>query len=518
MKMKRALKLSLLVVPFVLTSCTNQSDLFKTNNNLKANTSISSEVKTNFYNFLTGNYQLNTIAEIPFMGKTIKANIVDKVSEDLHHSVYSLDLTVSNQTLEIASGEFFYAEGSDLNTVEKYIAIDNTIQERKILDRNSNPIRFEGNYNSPFYYLNDIEIDNLESYFDISQTNSGYLFKLTQAGLDLFTTSFNVFFNQFSSKFIYNYDEKTHTTSLKDLVVTTDNLGNPTEMEFTRVEADFYGATYEYYSSSFTKLDEVPSLEPVVNPDLTSSQKEKFTTSLNSLYDEVKKGNFTQTVQVKSHTLDQSNNVVSYDYTYNNYYDLVADGAIDHASLGMMFSDLALYDVTNGETYIGLAYSSEQSSYYAIGVSPEANYSGALDENYYADVNDLLPSVGKFGVDLFSCSENEGTYTYSFDLANFNYNDFYFSVSVLDNLLGLGDPISRLGMIVNDTVTYEYALQNLDIVISSDNKITFSLDYLDSYNEESNVTISFSDFGTTNLEEVEALQPVLETLNYVAAD
>lgn len=496
----------------LLTSCSTSS--IANIKPLKANDNKDyTSINTTFYNYLKSTYKLDSTMNINFnyLGNDIlvQGKITDEVSSSTHYNNYVVNLVLGEQESKFASGEFFYAKGSDNYTVEQYIDISNTIKTRDIKDTSSNKVLFEGNYNSPFFNLSKYKISDVNSFFNIAKTETGYEYSLTDKGLILFTPSFNNFFNQFTQKYLYSFDSRTHQTLLKNLKIVTDENGTPLTMSFNRIEQDFYGASVESYTSTFSKIDNVRSLE-TVKSSLTSEQASKLKDRLDKFNSDLSKMDFTQTITVNDYTPNtEGTELVENNYTYINYYDY---------NIQLMLSTLPLYDSSNGRTYIGLNRQLDSSSgeYYfiPIGISPDKGYTANLDSSTkYSALSEFLPIVNNISSDFFTYKEENNKSIYTFDISSFAYADYYYCLSILRSLFGEVDPSYKYGGFIADSNS-NFNFKSLVFTLD-DSNFEASLTYQNSYNKECKVTTSYSEIGNTNLKTVddEIIKACLTVLN-----
>jgi len=454
--------------------------------------------------FFNSYYEIDTRCEIPYQISgyqyDIYATIVDKVSEDSRYNQYLLQYTVGGQSSvrALGTGEFFYSADDDGYAVEEYISIENEIVSRSITNTDGEQVEFLGNYNSPFYNLAVKKASEISSYFEISTAETGYFLSLNDAGYDLLEESFNNFFNQFTYKYVANFDAKTHRRSIKNVTLSLDADGTPTSMAFNRVESDFYGAVVEGYSSTFVALDSVPELG-VVESSLTEEQAEYFDTQIASLNKNAfATGNFTQTTVINDYVPNSDYTaLVKEEYTYHNYYD---------ASNKIMLSDYEANDSTYGLTYIGTYYYSESYgsdyAYTILGISPEQGFYGALSTSYPAfdSVSEFAPTLSVSHA-FFSYSESDSKKTYTFDISSFNYDDYYFSLDLLESVLGQTDPCVIIGSFVADS-SYNFDFQSLVYEFDADGNLSITLNYNGYYGYACSFVTTFSDIGTTDINAV----------------
>lgn len=492
--MKRIKYLVLLTLPLTLLSNVPNKDVKKAND-------VSSNVIDTFYNYLMDNYTLSTIMNTPYLDATVTAVMADDIYQNattpVRHSKFDVILYTSDeQGTYVTKKEYYYTADSNGYTSEQYLKLNNTIGTRDVTNSSGKKILFEGNSNSPFYKLKNKK-DSLTSYFDIEQTSDGYTFTMTEEGKVLLTTSFINFFPTISSSYLYSFDSKTHQILLKDLQVTTDPTGKPLNMKFTKIEQDFYGAVSESYLSEFSTLSNNPSLTPITS-SLTSEQKTKLQNKLTEVQTGITYGNFTQNVVINTHATDSSTSEVSeFVYNYNNYYDL---SSYYGSGNRLYLSSLEMTDSTYGSTFIGLAYDSTYEGYYYLAVSPKQTYYAALEDSvYYDSLTDLIPSLGDISPDLFTYSNDDTNDIYTLDLENQNFNDYNFSLSILESILSTSDPAVRYGLFLDNSSSYEFDFKKFCITIKEDGSLVFSIDYTDMYGLDASFNTTISNANSTDI-------------------
>lgn len=459
----------------------------------------SDAIYSSVHDFFNSYYEIDTVCSIPLQISgylyDVKAEIVDKVSKDSRYNNYALSYTVANYSAEMAEGEFFYTADDDGYVVENYISIANKIEEREVTDTSGNQVEFLGNYNSPFYYLALEDSGDFSSYFEITAAEGLYSLSLTDAGYDLIGNSFNNFFNQFTYKYLANFDSKTHRQEIKNIVIELDENCLPSSMSFNRVESDFYGAIVESYSCEFVALDEVPSLNKVEGT-LSDEQKEYFDTQVSALNSSAfTPGNFTQTTTVNDWTANSDYTaLVKEEYTYHNFYD---------ASNKIMLSDYEAYDSTYGLTYISAYYYADSSlsdaAYTLIGITPSEGFYGTLSSSYptFDSISEFAPTLG-VSSDFFTYSESGTTKTYTFDISKFNYADYYFSLDLLESILGQADPCVIIGNFVADS-DYNFDFSSLVYEFDESDNLTITLNYQGYYGFSCSFSTEYSAIGTTDV-------------------
>jgi len=493
-------KLIALLLPLILVSCSQVDVLNDSKKELaRQQAEVSSTVNETFYNFLTGSYSMTTTLNSPYLSGSIDVEMLDEVYQSgtnpVHHSKYSLYLTTSSYNHEYVTGnEYYYTKDSDGYTVEQYLTLDNKVSTREVTDSASSKVLYDGNKNSPFAKLSGKK-SSLSTYFDIEAINDGYVYTLTDAGKVLLTTSFNNFFPSISSTYLYNFDSHTHETSMGSMFIVTDSTGKPTKMNYSRIESDFYGAVKDDYVSVFSTLDSSPYLTSVTS-SLTDEQATSFDEKLQSIKTSIAFGNFTQHITVNSHTYDtDGTTIIDYVYDYYNYYDL--SSSYGSGSL-MELSSLLLQDSSYGDTYIGLAYDETYQGYYYLAISPDSSYYAALESStYYSDLSDLIPSVA-ISSDFFTYSSDGEKSVYTFDLKNKIFNDYEFSLSILEAFLSDTDPATRYGLLLGNSSTYEFDFSNL-VITYDDSTFEVKLNFTDAYGKDASLITTYSDFNTTNI-------------------
>ena len=139
-------------------------------------------------------------------------------------------------------------------------------------------------------------------------------------------------------------------------------------------------------------------------------------------------------------------------------------------------------------------------------VSPDADFSGTMSDEKFATLDECIPHVNAISTDFFSYKNGK----YVFDISSFQYADVYFCAGILTSLNGVLDPAtSILGLYLNN---YSYLFQELVFEFDSSNNLFGSLTVDVGQSELVVNNFSFSNVGTTVLENVEKIAPAV---NYI---
>jgi len=500
-------KFILISLLFPLVSCSNSSyfSISKGNSELLSDSELGSSIKS----FFSSYYELDTLCSINYnnAGNTyeIEAKIVDKVSSSIRYNNYDLTISLDDESEDLASGEFYYTSDSEGYVVESYINISNEIDSRTVTDTSGNYVKFLGNYNSPFYYLTSKNSKEIISFFDVDSSEDGYKLSLNNKGYDLLKDSFNNFFNKFTYKYVANFDSKTYKSTIKNIVLNLNSSGIPISFSFNRVESDFYGAIVESFNGDISSLDSAPKLNTFTSK-LTSEEESYFNNKISSLKSKLSECNFTQYVTVNDYfPNDEYTALVKKEYTYHNFYD---------GSYKIMLSDYEANDANYGSTYIACYYyassiaSSEE--YSLIGISPSQDFYGQLSSSYptFSSMSEFVPSLS-ISSDFFSCKEENSNKIYTFDISNFAYDDYYFSLNLIEAILGECDPSVIIGVFVADS-SYNFSFDNLVYTFDSNDNLTITLNYNDYYGEKASFSTYYSDFASTSVSEIRSSNSAID--------
>lgn len=469
--------------------------------------------------FFEGAWEADSRVELSYLDGLGYITVKDQVSDTARYTesyLYSYD---GQYTYDLSQYYISNIEGgSYLQTLD----ITNSVESNAITAYDSYSgsyvtADFDTYYGSPFTWLVELDDTDFESHFTVTEVEDGY-----DVAPDAYATSylaepFTYFFPMHDG---YTWDAKTASYGLDELVIHTDSDGTPVSMTFTVYTKDRFGSAAETYTStlkSITAVDTVPTYETKSDADAT-----KLASALSDLADDIAKGNFTQSIDIGA---EVSDGVYQSGLAYNNYFDL-GEESVSGFNAGLMLSDNPLEDSSYGETYVGAyetVYQGNEgeyvTAYQLVGVSPDADYTGLVTSDYYT-LEEILPQIGTMSTDFFDYENG----VYTFDLTDSRVATSSFAVAVLDALFGYGDGMSALiPTYCDDLVSYTYDFSSLQIALDEDGDFESATLYYNSaymyyyYGyENAYTTITFSDFGTTDLTEVEALHDALVTLGAIS--
>ncbi len=444
---------------------------------------------------LSGAYRLETSVTTSYDDASYKVNIE---SDDEHFNIATYN---SDDSL---LSTYHYRDVSGTAYLD-------TLNIKNEVDSTSTGVTFDTYYAGPFASISDE--DDIEDYFDVTTGNDYLTYTANEYGLGVFTADFLSYFSSFNS---YSWDSTTTSSYIKNLVITTDTTGVPTDLSFNLVTSDRYGGVYETFTGTFTVLSEGTDLALTPRDSLMnaeSSEYQALKSAFDTLYANIKTStavNFIEHIDMS----DEEGNSLSYENYYD--FDLKNPGDSSSTASNFMLSTYPLTDSDYGETFTGLRYdyiylytdpSNLFPAFYAYGISPDSSYADILYSEYWEDVDDILPRINDFSVDFFSYDST--TKTYTFDISEFEYADYYFGVDVLDALFGQGDYLSHiLGTYTSDG---EYDSFDFDsVVVDLEGEYpTFTLNY-NYLGVKNKTTVYFSDFGTTDLADNEDLEACLD--------
>lgn len=434
---------------------------------------------------------------------------VELESDDEH-----FNLSTYTESGLLLSSRHYRSELSSLavgTAVIDTLNLSNEVSTLNVTDTDGNALSFSTYFAGPFA---DVIPNNINALFDVTDTEEGLSFAANDVGLGLLSNYFLLSFPTFNT---YSWDQTSTTTYLNDLTIDTDDAGNPSSLSFNIVTADRFGGVYEHYDCTFESVSEIADLAPQASlMETASSEYTALASALSGLQSELNTGNFTE--QISYGITSQR------PQSYSNLYDFDPDGVLNDEDAGthtdhrnMMLSDLPLIDPTQGRTFTGLNYgtiifndedSTHLDAYYMIGISPDSQYSDILGADYWTELDAVVPQIASISPDYFTYDEASSTYT--FDISAFSYADSNFGFDVLDALFGPGDYVSHIQPTYTaDGETAVFDFDSLEIELGADNDVRLTLNY-NSLAGSASATVSFDDFGTTDLESNPDLASCLE--------
>ena len=436
---------------------------------------------------ITPTYELLTVPSV---------TAVEEVSATARHS----RLLVGDEVL-LAND---FASDPSGNALLQSINISNEVESSALVDDDSNAIPFSY-YVSGYAPLAGLSADDISTYFEVAETETGYTLTGNQKATALLTPSLTAFQYNLNP---YSFDTVSATQYVDKIVLELSSDGTPVSLSYRNVNADRFGAMGEYYEVEFEAIDEVSALSPLES-SMGEADKQALQSALDSLAVSLLGGNFTAHIALDAYS---NGTHVGTAMEYNAYYDYFGPREV-------MLTDMALQDSTYGATYTGMAHYEFDTSvsedetehvdgYAIIGVSPDANYASNITEDLVS-LEKAVPNVGLLNAELFE-KDDEGYY---FDLAGFLYNDYYFCLDVMESILGAGDYISRVASYyLGSTTSFTFDFDSLRVELVEGGLPVFHLSfYSDMIGHDIVTTVSFSDVGTTDLDSVPALERVLQT-------
>lgn len=465
-------KLILLIIPTILLNLSPH--IKETSNNGDVN--LNNSITNNLIAKLNGSIELNANITFHYNSYYQNFNIIDQIDASNRVNI----ININNMTIQ----ESYIKKGNNGEAIESYLSISNTIEERDIVDSNSQKVAFSSMFASPFASFTKLSNEKINSYFDITETDTSFLLKANSLGYGIFSSQL--------LKFYYDYDsfiwDGSVTRSIKNLILSIDKEGNPLNLTFEKIKKDIFGGIKETYDINICSLSKIKELSPE-KPLLSDEQLILFKNKLNDFQNLLDKGNFTQNIAITQKGSTQG-------YYYSNYYALDVDS--ERGFPPAMLCNLPLYDASYGETYLGLFET--DSGYSTVGISPDKDFSSIIEETESSDIKAVIPNINKISCDFFKYDESNGTYI--FDLTNFLYADSYFSGNLLLALFGIADPaVNQLGLYINN---YSYSFNSLTLKFDDAGGLSGTLNYnYSGYIIESK--FSFTNIGTTNLLDEESI-------------
>lgn len=446
---------SLLLIPFV--NLVSVQNVKSTSDN---------EIYSNVSSFFKGTYRITSTVKSNISNTTF--TVIDEVSNNGKTSL------IKDAKGNLLKGQYIISEGGIAK--EQYLDISNNICKR---DVSSTAVLFSDYFASPFEKIVS-SVEDIQKYFSISKETSYITFTASEEAIAKVTNVFNSFFSFVNDT--YPWDVKTVKETVKGLSFACDLEGNPTSMSFKKIKRDCYGGMVETYSSSLEKIDQITSLKGN-SYNGNDDSKSKLENALNALSSNLNGYNFKQTVTTP---------LLGELSPYHNYYQFNEQG------YGLMLCDIGFHEQSYGTTYLGMTYSDAEDGYYMIGVSPDSDYYAAASDDVEHNLFDCIPLIRNLSVDHFTYNQFSSTWT--FDLENFLFNDYNFSINLLKVLFGTNDPIAfKFGYYFYDSANYIFDFNQLNISLSKDNALSFTLRFTDFNGDNQYVTTTFSDFGLVDL-------------------
>lgn len=487
--MKNRIKIaSLLAMPIAILASCSQVEPIKDiiqRNEANEQSEMPDAVKNGVSTFFASgnNIQFSSTKTYGYSSNT--SYVVDAVSSTTRvNQIKDAKGNIIEETYYVKNGS--YAQ-------RQYLDITNAVQGE------DTTISFDTLTGNPFSFVTS---SNVGKCFIATKNGDNYVLTPTEYGISKISTSFNSFFPSDDS---YAYDTRTLDEYVSDFKMNVNSLGVPTSMSFTKVKKDMFGAVREFYTTNMESLDEVKSLQKMDALE-TGATYEKLQSALTTLNNKMTDANFTQSVKTDMWVYDSNYDVDYTSVSYKSYYQF-------DKAYSLMVSDLALEEETYGKTFTGVVKDSS-GNYEWVGISPSSNYMSALsdDDDSYDEYAQFVPSIGTVSADFFSYNQEANTYT--FDVSAMLMADHSFQLELLTALVGGADYLAmKYGNYISSTSTMKFDFDEFVIYLDESNQISkFELSYNGLDDALHTTTVSFSDFGTTDIANVTDLADVYSTI------
>lgn len=487
--MKKISKILILATaPLLLLPSCYEVELLKNGiqrNEAVEQTSIPTTIRNGVIDFFASDKNIQFSSTKTYGYSSDTSYVVDAVSSSTRvNKINDKDGNTKSETYYVKNGQ--YAQ-------RQYLDMTNSIRTE------DTTISFDTLTGNPLSFLTS---ENIDKCFVSSQTDGGYVLTPTPYGSSKLSTSFNSFF---PSDDTYTYDQRTLSEYVSDFELNVTEAGVPTSMTFTKVKKDMFGAVREYYTTTLEQLDEVKSLQKIT-PFTTGDAYTRVQTALNNLKTNMADANFTQSISTDMWSYDSNYDIGYMSVSYKSYYQF------DNA-YSLMVSDLALQEETYGKTYVGVVMDSS-GNYEWVGISPDHSYMSALsdDDDSYDEYTQFVPSIGKVSPDFFSYDEGKNSYT--FDIDGMIMADHSFQLELLTSLVGGADYLAmKYGNYIGSINTMKFDFDNLVVNLDASNEVkNIVLNYNGMDGSLHSTTVSFSNFGTTDISKVDGLADVYKTI------
>ncbi len=450
-----------------------------------ADASFGEEEAANFVDFFEGSIRFDAEVGIDYLmgmpvrlltGSAAHVEFLAEVGPDRNYQRLFL------QGQELARA--YYVRGEDGFAYSRSLGADNVAYDSPIMVETNVQDAYDESYESFFHFFSGLEPSALGTYFTAKATEGGFELTPTGSGLARLSRGLDNFLLDLD---MMNFDAKSHGSEYRNLSILTDGSGTPVSMSFDHVESDRFGGIKEEYEVSLASLSSV-SEYPVEVGTMSDEDELALQTALSDFAARLAGGNFTSTIDI---SLDGYGSILS----YRNYYDF--------SGLGLMLTELLLTDQSYGDTFTGILLNQGNGRYYTVAVSPDSDYWQVLapDEGY-GSIEEVVPLVDSLSPDFFSKS---GTNSYSFAPAGKIYADFYFNLDLLAAALGVGDYYSyRLvsSLYYASQETGQMIFNSFSVNVGNDGTLSFLINHETYLGYPATTTVTFSDFGTTDLRKV----------------
>lgn len=478
--MKKAfLTLSLVAL---LSSCSSFADL------LGDEASFTDEQKTSFVNFFLNPIKVESDIHFSYYSDEVTFHSVDQIAPTRRH----LYMTAEYQGTSTFIGETS-VYGKDDAAYSETLSLQNEVVSEAILDSDENPVSYSQYYSSWFKLPSSYSLSSFSKYFSVASSGSGYSVTLTPIGAGILLPRLADYLPSVDSS---TYDSASYKETFEDFVIGCDENGVPTSMSFRLIYSDRYGGTYQEYSSALSSIEEAVGILPY-EPTSSASDREELDALLSELGAKLEVGNFTTHTQY--YLEDASGGRERTELSYNCYYELDSTPS-DGGHYPLMLSDYELEASEYGLTLTGLYYWADDGLYCPTGVSPNSSFIEPLNSTTYEDVASCVPGIHEISSSFY---EKNSDGSFSFDLASVDFDTYYFSYSLVEEVLGVGDYVGTyLGVLKASSSSFN--LQELTFYKDGENYVA-ELRAVSQVSSSYYLTaqVTFSSFGTTSLEEVD---------------
>lgn len=452
---------------------------------------ISDEVVSTFKNSFKGNIELSTDLKFLYDSYLPPITIIDQFDDNNRINV----IKYNNTTLQ----EIYLKKELSGYVMEEFLTISNEIEDRYLEDSNGEYIPFNINYGSPFKCFTTLSSNQVNSYFDIEETNNVYVLKANEKAYSIFSNPILNFYADYD----YMLWDNSVNEYIENLIIKINKTGVPISFSFDKIKKDIYGAIKENYDVEISLIDKVDTLKPVKS-NLDADVKNDFINKMNTFQNKLNEGNFAQNITFTSEALIQ-------DISYTSYYDF--DENKDSSFVDAMICSYPLEETSQGETYVCILNEGTSSNpiYTPYGISPNSKFYQSITSEPYYSLNEFIPALNKISPDFFTY--NSRTKLFTFDFSNFIHGDSYFCGELLVSLYGMLDPFIQFLGFYLDNYSYNF------------NKLSIGFDELGypygtlSYNYSSFViesSFNFSNVGEVDLVNEDSIETAVSFIrNYV---
>lgn len=463
--------------------------------------SWSDETKTSFVDFFLGAVDMESDFTLSYYGDGVLFHSSDQISSTRRHLYLTANYDGTSQFI----GETSIYAGSDGYAYSESLSIGNEVASSALTDDDDAQIVYADYYSSWFKLPSTYSVSSFSKYFSVASSDTGYTVTLTSLGEGILLPRLISYLPQLDS---YNYDTSSYKEQIGDFEILCDASGLPTSMSFNLIYSDRYGGTYQHYDTTLTSIEEVTGITPIT-PTSSEEDRAELDTLLSELSEKILTGNFTQTTEylieeggVLYETVDP--------ITYNCYYELDSNPATGGSHYPLMLSDFPLEADSYGLTLVGLYYFADDGYYCQTGISPEEDFIEPINSYTYSDIASIVPAVYSISSDFYTKKTVTGTTGTSttgfvFDMASVDFDSYYFSYSLLEQVLGIGDYIGTYGGYFMSG-SYAFDLQHLTIYKEGDTYVTELSAASQALSDSDQYLVArsvFHSFGSTDMEAVD---------------